>query len=147
MKRNVFSFFFLLTCQYGVGQQFIKLSDNTIVTGSNNITLPIRTVENVKDGILVTYEFYYVSKSADNLFPSSSILSFDGFGIDEVPEKPALPIKWDTFYVPSEKDYSINIIDSSYIELPIEIAPARQALTNNSHTVYTTDNVARIKPY
>ena len=147
MKRNVFLLFLLLICQYGIGQQYIRLSDGTIVTDSHITTLPTRTVEEVKDGILVTYEFNYLYKKPDNLFPSSSVLFIDGFGVRRVPEEPALPIKWDVFYVPSEKDYSIDIIDSSYIELPIEIAPARQPMLNGEYSYYTTDNVLPIKPY
>ena len=147
MKRNVFLLFLLLICQYGIGQQYIRLSDGTIVTDSHITTLPTRTVEEVKDGILVTYEFNYLYKKPDNLFPSSSVLFIDGFGVRRVPEEPALPIKWDVFYVPSEKDYSIDIIDSSYIELPIEIAPARQPMLNGEYSYYTADNVFPIKPY
>ena len=147
MKRIVCFLFLLQTSQFSIGQQYIDLRDGSIITDSIVTTFPTRTVEDVKDGILVTYEFHYVSKNTDVLFPSSSILFFDGFGIGEVPGKPALPIKWDKFYVPSGQDYSISIIDSSYIELPIEIAPARQAMINSSRTIYTTDNVAQIKPY
>ena len=147
MKRNAFLLFLLLTCQYGLGQQYLRLSDGAIDVNNRCTTMPTRTIEDVKDGIMVTYEFDYVSKNPDNIFPSSSILFFDGFGIGGIPEKPALPIKWDTFYIPSEKDYSINVIDSSYIELPIEIAPARPPMVNSSHSIYTSDNVPPIKPY
>lgn len=148
MKRNCFLLFLLLICQYGIGQQYIRLSDGTpIIPDTHNIISPTRKVENVKDGILVTYEFNCVSKDTDDLFPSSSILYFDGFGIRESSEEPALPIKWDTFYVPSENDCSVTIIDSSYVELPIEIAPARQPMENGSHSIYTIDNVLPIKPY
>lgn len=138
----------MLICRYAIGQQYIRLSDGSfVVPDSHNMISPTRTIKNVKDGILVSYEFNCVSKNTDNLFPSSSILYFDGFGIRESSEEPALPIKWDTFYVPSEKDYSINIVDSSYIELPIEIAPARQPMENGSNSIYTSNNVLPIKPY
>lgn len=147
MKRNIFLSLLLLLYQYSIGQQYIRLSDGCIVTDNHNRISPTRTITDVKDGILVTYEFDYVSKITDELFPSSSILLFEGFGIGSGIEKPALPIKWDTFYVPSEKEYTINIIDSSYIELPIEIAPTRQPMENGSHSIYTTDNVLPIKPY
>lgn len=148
MKKTLFLLFYLLICRYGISQQYIRLSDgSSIVPNSHNMISPTRTLENVKNGILVTYEFNYVSKNTDDLFPTSSILYFDGFGIRESSEEPALPIKWDTFYLPSEKDYSVNIIDSSYIELPIEIAPCRQPMENGSHFIYTSDNVLPIKPY
>lgn len=147
MKRNAFLLYLLLTCLYSLGQQYIRLSDGFIDVNNRCMTTPTRTIEDVKDGIMVTYIFDYVSKNPDNLFPSSSILHFDGFGIGDYPEKPALPIKWDTFYIPSEKDYSISIIDSSYIELPIEIAPARPPMENSSRSIYTVDNVLPIKPY
>ena len=147
MKRSAFLLSLLLISQYSLGQQYIRLSDGFIDVNNRCSTMPTRTIEDVKNGIMVTYEFDYVSKNPDNIFPSSSILYFDGFGIGGIPEKPALPIKWDTFYIPSEKDYSINIIDSSYIELPIEIAPARPPMVNSSHSIYTSDNVLPIKPY
>lgn len=148
MKRYLFLLFLLLICRYSIGQQYIRLSDGSpIIPNSHNMISPTRTVEDVKDGILVTYEFNYVSKNIDHLFPSTSILYFEGFGIRESSEEPALPIKWDTFYVPTEIDYSVNIVDSSYIELPIEIAPARQPMENGSRFTYTSDNVLPIRPY
>lgn len=140
--------FLLMHFQCIIGQRtFIRLIDGAIVTGGLYSTMPTRTIEYVDDGILVTYRFDYVSLSTDHLFPSSSILEFEGFGIGEYPEKPALPVRWDRFYVPSENDYSINIIDSSFVEIPIEIGPARPGLENSSNAVYTTDNVPPIKPY
>ncbi len=148
MRRFLFSLLLLPTFQYGIGHHYIRLCDDPSMASENqNMISPTRTIEDVKDGILVTYEFNYVSKETDEFFPSSSILFFEGFGIMEGSEIPALPIKWDTFYIPSEKDYSVNIIDSSYVELPIEIAPSRPPVENGSRLIYSKHNVLPIRPY
>lgn len=147
MRKVLFLFVILLSYQYCMGKQYIKLSDGSLFKGDQYSTMPNRIIENVDDGILVTYTFNYISKSTDNLFPSSSILEIEGFCIREEPEKPALPVRWDRFYVPSDKKYTISIVDSSYIELPVDIAPARPPMENSSFSNYTRDNVPKIKPY
>lgn len=147
MRIITLLFVILLSNQCSMGKQYIRLSDGAMFRGEQYATMPNRTIEDVGDGILVTYTFNFVSKSTDYLYPSSSILEIEGFGIGEDPEKPALPVRWDRFYVPSDKKYTISIVDSSYIELPVDIAPARPPMENSSFSNYTKDNVPKIKPY
>lgn len=147
MKKIFFQILSFLICTVCMGQEYIRLSDGAIVTDSKYETIPTRTIEDVDNGILVTYHFKYVSKMQDKIFPSSHVLFLDGFGLNNTSEEPALPMRWDTFTIPSRQDYSVSIVDSSYIELSMEIAPSRLPLINSVDEVYTKDNVKAIKPY
>lgn len=146
MKKILIVCCLLSHCFMTIAQQYIRLSDGEISNSRQN-TFPIQTVKYVDKGILVSYQFNYVSKYIDNLYPSSSVVLIDGFGITEQPESPAIPVKWDTFAVPSTDDYKLSIIDSSFIEIPMEIAPGRPPLGNSSNVIHTLENVKPVKPF
>ena len=147
MKKILLQLLSSLICSVCMGQEYIRLSDGVIVSGSQYEAIPTCTIEDINNGILVTYQFNYVSIIQDKLFTSSYVLSFDGFGLNNTSEEPAHPLRWDTFSIPSRQNYSVSVVDSSYIELSMEIAPARQPLLNSENERYTTDNVKIIKPY
>ncbi len=137
MKKILLQLLSSLICSVCMSQEYIRLSDGVIVSGSQYEAIPTCTIEDINNGILVTYQFNYVSY----------VLSFDGFGLNNTSEEPAHPLRWDTFSIPSRQNYSVSVVDSSYIELSMEIAPARQPLLNSENERYTTDNVKTIKPY
>ena len=146
MKKILIVCCMLSHCFMTIAQQYIRLSDGKVSYSTQN-TFPIRTVKYVDKGILVSYQFNYVSQYIDNLYPNSSVILIDGFGITEQSESPAIPVKWDTFAVPSVDDYKLSIIDSSFIEIPMEIAPGRPPLGNSSDVIHTLENVKPVKPF
>ena len=137
-------FSFCIICR---GKEYIRLSDGVVVKGNQYKTMPVRNIESVDGGIRVTYLFDYVAMHSDDIFPSTSVLTIDGFVLGTQSETPVLPLRWDTFRIPSDGDYSISVLDTAYIELPIEIAPVRTPLLNNSSKSYSIDNICPIKPY
>lgn len=89
-------------------------------------TAPDRTVENLENGVRVTYTFSYARLDS---IPSDSgngsfIVSFDGFGISEIPGHPALPSKLDAIEVPSAEQAVLTIETIDYSDYFFEIAPA-----------------------
>ena len=129
------------------GQTLIRPNDGSIIQESESI-LPKtrRTIKNVERGILVTYEFDYIEKIPDDTYTEASIIRFDGFGIGGEMEKPALPIKIDRFSVPS-KNSKVIIVDSTYIELPMEIGPVKPPMKNNDNGESSGQFVKPIRPY
>ena len=131
---------------YLIAQEYICLKDGS-VRKEKPAALLERKIENTENGILVTYKFNYVTRYSDTFFPSAFVLSFDGFGIPEGFEIPALPYKLDRFAIPGNEPYKIFITDSSYVEIPMEISPARPPVENSSNNFYAKDNVRPVKPF
>lgn len=146
MKKTIFISFFAFICANSVAQEYICLKDGS-VSKDKPTMLSERTVENTEEGILATYKFHYAKRCTDTFFPSASVIYLDGFGIPEGDGTPALPRKLDRFAIPIDEPYKIIITDSSYIEMPMEIAPARPAMVSSSKVVCSQENVTPVKPY
>lgn len=127
-------------------QQTISLIDGSIADTVLSTT-PTRNVQVVDDGIIVTYNFNNIIIQQDDIYPSASLLSINGFSRNTAATEPALLSRYDSFTVPSGMKASISIIDSSFIELPITISPARPLLRNNGTDRYSTDNIPSISAY
>lgn len=126
-------------------QNYIRLSDGALVQEAESI-IPERIVKKVEDGILVSYVFNFVEKKTDEIEEDASVLMIDGFGVISEPERPALPIKVERFSVPSD-NCVISIIDSTFIEMPLEIGPARPPLVNDANGASFNQYVQPIRPY
>lgn len=129
-----------------LGQEYISLSDGSVCNDKPSV-LSEKRIEKTDKGMEVTYRFHYVAKHKDKLFPSASVLHLDGFGIPEGYGTPALPERVDRFAIPGGEPYRMVITDSSYIEIPMEIAPARPPMLKSQITGLSRNNVAQVKPY
>lgn len=145
MKKLILLSLLLKICVLSNSQEYIRLCDGTILRGGNADTLK-RTVEQVEKGILVTYLFDSVSMESDPLFTSAKLLRFNGFSIRSGIGKPALPINWDRFFVPACQ-YKVYVVDTTYIELPMEISPTRPSLQNGASPEPSKEKVKGIFPY
>ena len=145
MKKYLLLCFLMFLNEHIIGQTCIRLNDGSIIQESKK-ALTKRTVKNVERGILVTYEFDYAEKMPDDTFAGASMIRIDGFGLGGEIETPALPLKIDRFSVPSKKS-KIIIIDSAYIELPMEISPVRPAKQIICDEGYGHNEIPPIKPY
>ena len=147
MKKFFYIVIFFLLNEHIVGQTLIRPSDGSFIHESNS-TLPKtrRSIKNVEKGILVTYEFDYIEIIPDDSYTDASIIRIDGFGVGGEIEKPALPIKIDKFSVPS-KNSKVIIVDSTYIEIPIEIGPVSPPMKNNDNGESTGHFILPIRPY
>ena len=133
-------------CSTTKAQEYICLKDGTLCKEKPAV-LSERKIENTEKGILATYKFNYATRYIDNLFPSAFVLYLEGYGIPEGSGIPALPYKLDRFDITDSGSYRIVIVDSSYIEIPMEIAPARPPVNNSLNSPYTKDNIRPVKPY
>lgn len=127
-------------------QQSIHLQDGSFTNGIEE-TVPTRDVVEVEDGIIVTYSFDCITKLVDPIYNNASILKIDGFALNGHVKEPCVPLHWDSFAIPIGKHGEVSVIDSSYIELPIKIGPARPPLAENEYSSYNIENVPSITPY
>lgn len=106
-------------------------------------TIPKRDIEDIQNGVKVTYHFSNIVLQDDPLYTDATIVGIEGFWPNSKVGEPAVLSRWDTFVVP-DAGAKIVIIDSSYVELPMEISPARPILSNSGNDYYSEDNVLPI---
>jgi hypothetical protein len=109
--------------------------------------MPKRDVEEVDDGIIVTYYFDNAITQQDLLYPECVLWKIPGFGLNETKGEPATPIRWDSFSLPANTRVSVEVIDSSYIDIPMQLSPARPLLINDDTIGYTLETVPPITAY
>lgn len=127
-------------------QQTILLHDGSIVKGIRE-TMPTRDVDETEDGITVTYEFNAVSKHQDPVFAEASILRLDGFGTNNRNTEPSIPFRWDSFVVPQGVKVKVEVTDSAFIEMPLEMAPSRPPRIASDTTLCEIEEIKPISPY
>ena len=124
-------------------QTIISLNDTTY----SEITMPKRDVEQVGDGIIVTYYFDNAIAQQDVLYPGCVLWRIPGFGLNETAGEPAIPFRWDSFSLPQNTGISLEVLDSSYVDFPIQLSPARPVLIDSDTIEHTLGNVFPIAPY
>lgn len=127
-------------------QQIINLNTG-IVSDSLFSTTPTRTIQEVEDGVVVTYNFPYAQIVQDKVYPTTSLISINGFGINNTVTEPALLSRYDSFNLPLGTKAKATIVDSAYIELPFILSPARPLLKDNGIETYSTRNIPVISAY
>ncbi len=146
MKSFVLIEFCLIVCLNTFGQKIISLKDCDIISKEAK-TIPLREIENVSDGVIVTYHFENVRIVPDPIYSSASFVKIDGFCLNKIDSEPAYLSRWDSFLIPENKKYIISVIDSAFVDIKMELAPARPPLLSNNKVDYTTDNVNQIQHY
>ena len=109
-------------------------------------SLPSRSVEATLDGVRVTYHFNNINLLDDPIFQGASMAKIEGFWPNNEVGEPSFLSRWDTFVVP-DKNATVALVDSSYIEYSLMLSPARPVLSNNSYETYSRENVKPIKAY
>ena len=138
-------FILFLTIAIGsYGQEVIRLNDRGLGNELSNY-VPIREIEETNDGIIVTYTFNQVKVVDDELYETTKNLIFDGFGTNENITEPSLPKRGDLFTI--SEDAIVSVVDSSYIEIPLVLAPAKPMLVDTTGACYSKENVPEIAPY
>lgn len=110
-------------------------------------SFPLQSVEKYDDSIIVTYEIPFAHVKSDAVFQNAVQWGIKGFGINNVLGEAAFPIKLDIFEVPDNMVASIVVVDTSYVEFPYELAPARPPLTDSRDDYHSIENILEIKPY
>ena len=67
----------------------------TAITFADVGKLPERIVENVADGVIVTYKFENPIIRPNHLVPGSYLWEYMGFGVNDTPGEPAVPFRSD----------------------------------------------------
>lgn len=128
------------------GKQFINLKTRNI-SDSLVSTTPVRTIQEVNDGVIVTYTFSFAHIEKDEVYPNSFLIGINGFGINNTITEPAVLSRYDSFNVPAGTKAETTIIDSAYIEIPFTLSPARPLLKNDGIDSYSVNNVPAILDY
>jgi hypothetical protein len=108
---------------------------------------PSRSVEEMEDGVIVTYTFKGGMHQQDRLYPDAKSWTIPGFGQNMKAGEPSVPVRWDTFSVPSDRVASIELMDCAYTDTAFVLAPAYPPLLMSDTIGYTTDVVLPIQPY
>lgn len=146
MKKIIIISVYLIICVGALrAQRSINLHTMQETKGVTK-TITTRDIEDTKDGIMVTYRFDNVILQKDPLYANATTIKIDGFWPNSNVSEPAVLSRWDTFAVP---DASAKIImkDSSYVEFPLELSPARPILSNGGSDFYSKNNVVPIAGY
>lgn len=146
MKKRLFIFLCAGSILFSHAQQILDLHSgrlNKKVVSS----VPIRDVEKVEDGYIVTYTFDKALLLQDNLFSGTMFWKMDGFGMNQTPGEPCTLFRDDLLSIPFGYSAKVNVIDSIYRDYEYELTPARQPLLDSDNETYTKQNVLSIKPY
>lgn len=108
---------------------------------------PSRSVEEMDDGVIVTYTFKGGMHAQDRLYPESKSWTIPSFGQNMRAGEPSVPVRWDTFSVPSGKVASVEILNCTYADTSFVLAPAYPPLLMSDTIGYTRDVVLPIQPY
>ena len=105
--------------------------------------LPKRTIENVADGVIVTYQFENPIIRPNPLVPGSFLWQYAGFGLNDISGEPAVPYRSDLFYIPQGFNARIDILETIYNDTSLILSPAVPFCVKNE-TIISIDS---IKPY
>lgn len=147
MKKLIFITLLTACFLQSFAIQRVSFTDGAVLTNAADEPTPIRSVENVDDGMIVTYNFSGATLSYDNLFPGTVTFDIVGFQVSSTPGEPALPRRVDSFLVPIGSDPVVLLLACEYKDLPYEIAPARFPIGDSDTTKYSTANIIPVKPF
>lgn len=145
MNKILLTIAFGAICMSTLAQRTLNLNTKEMSTGIIK-TMPTRDIEYDSDGVTVTYHFNNILINEDPLYDGASIIKIDGFWPSHSVGKPAILTKWDTFVIPDGKS-TLVLLDSTIVEYPLELSPARPVLSDNNYETHTKDNVKPIVAY
>lgn len=124
-------------------QKIISLEDGS-VSAKVASTAPSREVDEVSDGLLVSYEFKKALLQPDPLYGDTHWWKIDGFGFEETLTKPATLARVDQFAIPEGKEATVELINCDYVDYNYILTPAREPLSDDNNQQYTKNNVPPI---
>lgn len=145
IKKILLTIPFWAICVPTIAQRTLNLNTMKMSTGINK-PMATRDIEYDSDGVIVTYHFNSILINKDPLYDSASIIKIDGFWPNHSVGKPSILTKWDTFVIPDGKS-TLVLLDSTIVEFPLELSPARPVLSDYDYETHTKDNVKPIVAY
>lgn len=146
MKRLLLLAVSIMSFASANGQQVLNLLTGEVREGSDAAN-PVRTVETLEDGYLVTWEFTEAELMQDAIYPDCVFFQIPEFqNIDEL-GMPAFQYNNDIFLV-EKSATSVEIVESHYIDCRYKLSPARPELpVSDNFLCWTTENAPVITPY
>lgn len=86
--------------------------------------LPLRDIEKVDDGFIVTYYFNNGFSQANKLVPGTKFWKIPGFELTTKSGKPAIPFHLDTYAIPNGVKASIQLLDCTFTDSVFNLSPA-----------------------
>lgn len=105
--------------------------------------VPERRVENVADGVIVTYFFKDPIIRPNHLCPGSFLWEYMGFGINDTSGEPAIPFRSDLFYIPNGFITQIDTIETIYHDTSFILSPSIPSLIKDG----ILESIDSITPY
>ena len=146
MNKYVLIIVYLLLCVDTLRAQKTMSLQTMVESDILEKSTPTRDIEETQNGVKITYHFNNIVFLDDPLYAGATIVKIDGFWPNCIVGEPAILSRWDTFVVPSAGATVVKS-DSSYVEFPMELSPARPLLSNSENDSYTRDNVLPIVNY
>lgn len=146
MKRIYFILICFILTGFVNAQQTIDLKTGDLLN-QTSLAIPIRNVENVADGIEITYTFDKILAQEDKLYLGSNHLYINGFGQNTNATEPDILVRWDSVTLPDGKNGIVYVVDSSFIDIPFALAPSYPLKRENDNSPFSKKNVPDILPY
>lgn len=96
---------------------------------------PERTIEEVSDGIIVTYTFNNPEIVESEYYENTKYIRYDGFGLNDNDGEPCIPFRNDTYLVPNNCAVSVNILDSAYTDTTFVLSPSMPIMPDNGSKI------------
>ena len=112
---------------------FVRLS--LLAEGMHNC--PTRTIEEVQDGIIVTYSFDKPEIIESEFYENAKYIRYDGFGLNDNDGEPCIPFRNDTYLVPNNCAVSVSVLDSAYIDTTFVLAPSMPLIPDDNSKITT----------
>lgn len=146
MNRRIFIVILVFVSAISTSAQETMCLQTGIVSKEIDNTTPTRDVEITQNGVTVTYHFSNIFTQDDSLYINAKSIMIDGFWPSNKVGEPAVLSRWDTFAVP-DAGARVVLTDSSYIEIPMELSPARPLQFDSSRDSFSRKSVQPIKDF
>lgn len=125
-----------------IAQRTIDLQTGKMIDSAELKTNPIKQFEETANGYIVSYTYPFLQVETDTEFKNTYHVSISGLGKNSVEGEPEYLFQWDSFTVPDGKEVKIEIINSNYVDIPMELSPARSFYSDESK-----NDILPIQPY
>jgi len=96
---------------------------------------PTRTIEDVPDGIVVTYYFDNPEIVESEYYENTKYIRYDGFGLNDNDGEPCIPFRNDTYLVPNNCAVTLSMLDSVYNDTTFVLSPSMPIMPDNGSRV------------
>lgn len=97
--------------------------------------LPTRTIEDVSDGIVVTYSFENPEIVESEYYENTKYIRYDGFGLSDNDGEPCIPFRNDTYLVPNDCAVTVSVLDSAYVDTTFVLSPSMPLIPDDKSPI------------